>query len=117
SARPKLPKGLSDRKVQIWEPLIIVADLAGGDWPEMARQAALGLSASAEETSPVGALLFGIWFLFATTGGGRMFSRALVQGLNSMTDRPWGEMRQGKGITDTWLADQLQPFGLRPRTM
>ena len=26
-------------------------------------------------------------------------------------------MRNGKGITESWLADQLQPFGIRPRTM
>src|SRR5260221_4341472 len=37
AARPELPRGLSDRMVQIWEPLVIVADLAGGDWPEQAR--------------------------------------------------------------------------------
>ncbi len=127
TARPELPRGLSDRMVQIWEPLVIVADLAGGDWPEQARQAALGLSASAEENNPVGSLLFGIWLLFATAAAGRMFTRDLVQGLNSLPDRPWGEMTplrgatarqgKGKGITDAWVADQLQPFGIRPRTM
>jgi len=26
-------------------------------------------------------------------------------------------MRNGKGITESWLADQLQPFEIRPRTM
>jgi len=34
-----------------------------------------------------------------------------------MPDRPWGGMRHGKGITDAWLADQLQPHGIAPRTM
>ena len=34
-----------------------------------------------------------------------------------MPDRPWGSMRNGKGITESWLADQLQPFGIRPHTM
>src|SRR6185369_16702520 len=37
--------------------------------------------------------------------------------LNGMPDRPWGGMRHGKGITDAWLADQLQPHGIAPRTM
>jgi putative DNA primase/helicase len=117
AARPELPKALSDRGVQIWEPLVILADLAGGDWPQAARQAAVGLSASAEHNNPVGSLLFGIWLLFATAGGGRMFSRTLVQGLNGLADRPWGEMRNGKGITDAWLAAQLQPYGIQPRTL
>jgi len=68
SAHPELPRVMSDRSVQIWEPLVIIGDLAGGDWPELARQAAVGLSGSAEVSDPVGALLFAIWFLFTSTG-------------------------------------------------
>ena len=116
-AHPHPPSVMSDRSVQIWEPMVIIGDLAGGDWPELARQAAVGLSGSAEANDPVGALLFGIWFLFSSTGGVRMFTRTLVESLNSMTDRSWGGMRHGKGITDAWLADQLQPHGIAPRTM
>src|SRR5208282_3908783 len=47
-ARPTLPEGLNDRASDIWEPLILLADLAGGDWPSRARQAAKGLSAGAQ---------------------------------------------------------------------
>ena len=32
----------------------------------------------------------------------------LVQGLNGMEDQPWGQMRNGKGITVEWLAKQLE---------
>ena len=46
-----------------------------------------------------------------------MFSRVLVQGLNNLPDRPWAEKRQGKRITDAWLAEQLQPYGVRSRTL
>ena len=46
-----------------------------------------------------------------------MFSQTLVQGLNSMPDRPWREKRGGKGITVAWLAEQLQPYGIRPGPM
>ena len=117
AARPELPKGMSDRAVQIWEPLVIVADLAGGDWPEAARQAALGLSVSAQENSPIGSLLFSIWFILARSAETRVFSRTLVQVLNSLADRPWGTMRNGKGITEPWLAEQLRPYDIRPRTV
>src|SRR5207244_2823404 len=44
-ARPQLPPGLADRTVDIWEPLLVLADLAAGPWPELARQAAAGLTA------------------------------------------------------------------------
>jgi len=40
---------------------------------------AVGLSGGAAANSPVGALLFDIWRLFAIAGGGRMFTRTLVQ--------------------------------------
>ena len=41
----------------------------------------------------------------------------LVQGLNTMEDQPWGQMRNGKGITVEWLAKQLERHGIRPKTV
>ena len=43
-AEPALPSALGDRAADVWEPLIAIADLAGGDWPTRARRAATGLS-------------------------------------------------------------------------
>ncbi len=40
---PGLPEGIADRDADCWEPLIAVADAAGGDWPELAREAAVFL--------------------------------------------------------------------------
>lgn len=108
---------MNDRAADIWEPLLALADPAGGEWPELAKQAALGLSASAQENSPIGSLLFSIWFVLTTTGVERMFSRTLVEALNSMADRPRGAMRNGKGITEAWLAEQLRPYDIRLRTV
>jgi hypothetical protein len=36
---------LEDRAADTWEPLIALADLAGNDWPQRARTAALALTA------------------------------------------------------------------------
>lgn len=36
---PSLPDGIVDRPAEVWEPLIAVADAAGGDWPQRARAA------------------------------------------------------------------------------
>src|SRR5258706_16149917 len=33
-AQPQPPEGLNDRATDIWEPLLALADLAGGDWPQ-----------------------------------------------------------------------------------
>jgi hypothetical protein len=40
AARPELPEGVEDRQADAWEPLLVVADLVGGDWPREAREAA-----------------------------------------------------------------------------
>jgi len=50
AAEPVVPEGLNDRAADIWEPLLVVADLAGGIWPELAREAAVGLSTGKEDT-------------------------------------------------------------------
>jgi Protein of unknown function (DUF3631) len=38
---PVLPKEVEDRDADCWEPLLAVAQIAGGDWPERARVAAV----------------------------------------------------------------------------
>ena len=43
---PELPEGVGNREAELWEPLIAVADIAGGPWPEMARDAAEELIAT-----------------------------------------------------------------------
>jgi len=45
---PDLPDELDDRAQDIWEPLLAIAGMAGGDWPDRALQAALTLSAGDE---------------------------------------------------------------------
>jgi putative DNA primase/helicase len=128
-ARPAVPEDLNDRAADIWEPLLALADLAGGDWPEKARKAALGLTARAQEDSPIGALLLDIMILLlqpacAQGNGGmngsagvRIFSRDLVVALNNCTDRPWMVLRRAKDVTERWLSQQLSPYGIRPRTV
>ena len=124
-ARPEMPKGLNDRAADIWEPLVTLADLAGGEWPELARRAAVGLSESAQGNNPIGALLLDIFVLFSGEHLERMFSRRLVDGLNRMEGRPWQELpglrpaasEAGKQMTEYWLAQRLRPYGVRPRNL
>src|SRR6267154_3418821 len=76
------------------------------------------LSASAEENNPVSSLLLDIFVLFTLERVDRMFTRTLLEGLNSRSSgRPWMEMRKGKEITDIWLAQQLRLYGIRPTTI
>ena len=117
AAEPTIPKGLANRAAEIWEPLLALADLAGGRWPELAREAAVGLTARAQEHSPTGALLIDILLIFTVSKSDRMFSRDLVEGLVGWNGRPWAELTKGRPVTETWLAQRLRPYGIRPKTI
>jgi hypothetical protein len=116
-ARPEVPNILNDRAADVWEPLLALADIAGGAWPQKARQAAVGLSASAQESSPSEALLADVQNIFIALGQERIFSRTLLEQLNLMPERPWAASLDGKGVTELWLARQLRPHGIRTRTI
>ena len=48
---PEMPAGITDRNADCWEPLLAIADVAGGDWPEQAREAAKYLTGAAGDES------------------------------------------------------------------
>src|SRR5438477_9328447 len=127
SASPEIPAVLNDRMADICEPLIVLADLAGGPWPELARQAMVGLSESAQANDPIETVLLDIELICTKMGVERAFSRTIVAALNRLTGRPWAEMRKGppsqsysaarKKINDQWLGRQLQPYEIASKTM
>ena len=117
NARPDIPTELNDRAADIWEPLFALADLAAGDWPQKARAAAIHLTASAHDSNPVGALLLDIYIAFTENKAERMFSRDIVDWLNSRGDRPWSDQLRRKPIDELWLARRLRPYGVRPGTV
>ena len=43
-----MPDGIEDRDADVWEPLLAVADAAGGTWPSRARVAAVALVADSK---------------------------------------------------------------------
>jgi hypothetical protein len=117
AATPELPFQLSDRAADIWEPLLVLADLAGGDWPQRARQAALHLAAAAQQSSPIGSLLLDIYIAFFLAKTDRLLTRDLLDSLNASGERPWRELRHGKGITDRSLSQLLRPYGITSRSI
>lgn len=89
-AEPALPTELSDRAADVWEPLIAIADLAGGDWPTRARGAATALSGigSSDDDTLAICLLADVGQVFTDETIG---SAALVDRLVGLQDRPWAE--------------------------
>jgi putative DNA primase/helicase len=52
-ARPAVPETLNDRAAENWEPLMAIAQIAGGDWPKKARDAALAKGLTEDEADSV----------------------------------------------------------------
>ena len=117
TARPEIPAQLNDRAGDIWEPLLALADLAGGEWPKLARDAALQMSAGLPDSTIIGSLLLDILVEFVERNVERIFSRDMMESLNRLRERPWAELRKGKETDGLWLAQQLRPYGVRPKTM
>ena len=117
SVRPEVPGQLHDRAADIWEPLLVLADLAGGEWPALAREASVNLSAQGQEDRAIGRLLLGILVCFMGLQVPRIFSRDVVAQLNQLSDRPWAEAKNEKPLTDQMLAHLLRPYGIRPKTI
>ncbi|MCQ4080768.1 DUF3631 domain-containing protein [Streptomyces sp. RB6PN25] len=93
-AWPEMPEGVSDRPADVWEPLLAVADAAGGDWPARARAACVELIKSAQDTD--GASL-GIRLLTdlrdkVFCGADRMPTAAIIECLLNIDDAPWGDL-------------------------
>jgi putative DNA primase/helicase len=120
AADPQIPDGLNDRAADSWIPLLILADLAGGHWPETTRRAALELSGDADADSgdTRTQLLADIRAVFAQPCATRMASTDVCDRLAEIEGRPWAEYgRTGKPITPNGLAYLLRDFGIMPRTL
>lgn len=118
AARPAIPDGLDDRAEEAWEPLLAIAELAGGTWPERARLAALELAAGREaEDEALGPwLLRDIRAIFEGRGVDRLSSADLASSLNELEESPWGDIR-GKALDARALARRLKPFAVTPRVV
>jgi putative DNA primase/helicase len=118
NADPVLPEALNDRAADNWRLLVAIADLAGGDWPDRARAAAVKLSASSAGTTETDAvmLLSDIRQIFAEIGGDRLKSADIASRLGEMEERPWPEWRHGRPITPAQIAAMLNRYEIKPNT-
>jgi hypothetical protein len=106
-----VPEVLNDRAADSWEPLLAIADLAGGDWPLRARRAAVALSAEEQNPSIGMKLLADIQQVFGNEA--QLETLTLLSRLHGLEDSPWGDW-YGKALTARGLAKLLHPYGVRP---
>ena len=114
-ARPDLPDALDDRAQDTAEPLLAIADLAGGDWPARARAALVELHGGrAVEDDSIGVrLLADARAVFG--GGDRLGTADLLKGLHELDEAPWGDW-YGKPLSSRSLAKMLRPYAIAPHS-
>ena len=115
TADPVVPDELHDRAADNWRPLLAIADVCGGAWPDRARRAAQLLSGSSGEDlgAPAAQLLADVRDLFTERGVDRLSSSEIVDALVQREDRPWPEWH-GKPLSKRGLARLLGRFGISP---
>jgi len=116
-AAPAMPHGVEDRPAEIWEPLLAVADAAGGHWPHTARAACTHFVAqSRDRAASVGTrLLADLRALFTTAGTDRMRTPDILTALHRLDEAPWGDL-YGKPLDARRLARELARYGVTPGT-
>lgn len=106
-----------DRAADTWEPLVTVADLAGGDWPRRARSACVAMCAAEagqeEESSLKTRLLRDIRTAFTDRGDPEVLrTHALLAALCEESEAPWADYGNG-GLNPCHLALLLKDFGIK----
>lgn len=91
---PELPEGVTDRPADVWEPLLAVAEAAGGDWPRRARVACLELVNAAHDNDEAS---LGIRLLTdlrdkVFCGADRMPTAVILEMLLALDDAPWADV-------------------------
>ncbi|MFF5262010.1 DUF3631 domain-containing protein [Actinomadura viridis] len=111
TAEPSMP--VEDRAADTWEPLVAVADHAGGHWPDRARAAVLALTAEADdhqETSTRLRLLTDCRTAFGTDTA--LPTAVLLDRLKADPEAPWVDYGPS-GLTAMKLGAMLREYDIR----
>jgi hypothetical protein len=118
-ARPQMPLHLTDRQEEGVEPLVAIADAAGGKWPEAARLALVDLCSEAESRDEsIGTrLLADIRRVFGELNSDRISSGDLAKRLAEIETSIWPDFSAGKPLIPVRLARLLRPFDVSPHSI
>ncbi|MDX3057865.1 DUF3631 domain-containing protein [Streptomyces sp. NE06-03E] len=108
---PEMPEGVTDRPADVWEPLLSVADAAGGDWPARARTACMELvnAARADDKGSLGIRLLTDLRDHVMAGIDRMPTVAILDRLCALDEAPWADM-SGRPLDSRGLSKMLGEY-------
>ncbi|MFI9185600.1 DUF3631 domain-containing protein [Streptomyces goshikiensis] len=108
---PDMPDEVTDRPADVWEPLIAVADAAGGDWPARARAACAQIVAASkqDDKGSIGIRLLTDLRDHVLNGIERLPTISVLDRLYALEEAPWADMG-GKPLTSRGLAKMLGEY-------
>ncbi|MGI8707256.1 MAG: DUF3631 domain-containing protein [Actinomycetota bacterium] len=118
---PERPKGINDRAWNNWKPMFAIATIAGGEWPERARKAAIALSGGDEDEDTVTLAVRHIKAAFQDDD--RLSTSELLKSLIERDDGPWAkwwadDVEHGRmKAPASRLAKILKPLDITPKQM
>lgn len=115
---PQMPDGVEDRNADVWEALLAVADLAGGEWPGRGRAAAVSLvGRSSDRALSIGVLLLrDLRSVFTDADAERLSTEVILDRLVEMDEAPWSDIR-GKALDARGLSRRLSKYGVGPKAL
>ncbi|WP_226360958.1 DUF3631 domain-containing protein [Pseudonocardia sp. ICBG1142] len=116
AAEPAMP--VEDRAADTWEPLIAIADHAGGHWPDRARQAILDLQQedTGDDRSERIRLLADCHTAFGDEHA--LPTMRLLQQLRADPEAPWADYGpRGEGLTAMRLGKLLAEYNIQSTQM
>lgn len=114
-ARPHLPYQLNDRAQDNWEPLLAIADVAGDQWPDKARVAALKISAIDDSSSVGNQLLADIREVFESKSLIKISTSNLAKALIENEENNWATYNRGKPLTPKQLVNKLNGYAIKSK--
>ena len=126
AARPAIPDELADRAADISEPLLAIADEAGGEWPQAARAALVALLRvnSEEHDEPGVKLLAAIRDVFAAAGKKQLPTAVILRELSNRDEEEAWTTQWLRAINSgntrgpaARMAALLKPFGVSGGTI
>ena len=117
-ARPAMPEGVYDRPSEVWEPLLAIADYAGGRWPTLAREACVRFVTAPVYRAPS----LGVELLHdirEVMGHGsdpdyptvdRIGSVDLLAKLRDREESPWRDLDHGRGLNARRLGQFMAAY-------
>jgi hypothetical protein len=115
-ADPELPA--EDRAADVWEPLVAIADAAGGDWPERARKACQAIAGTPDdmrdgsEGERLLNDLYDVWGEYP-----ELPTKAILDRLCAIEEAPWATWHKGERLSPRGLADLLRSWRVKSKNV